>query len=329
MYGITGYAGTELMRLISTHPGFELVFAQSSSADGSRVGDIFPLLPRGGDVKVSREPEVENADIVFLSLPTGGSMQVVPSLLGKGIRVVDLGADYRLSPASLFESVYGIKHMDEENLELSTYGVTEIGRGRIGESALVANPGCYPTAALIALFPVADLIGGGVIIDAKSGTSGSGREPTQFNNHSEIGQNVRPYNPDRHRHKQEITSLLSQRGLDASAVTFVPHLVPLVRGIEESIYLPGTDSAAVLERLTSFYSGSKFVHVVKEASINMVLGTNNCVLQVEPTGNGTVIFAYIDNLLKGASGQAVQNANVMMGLPEESGLLLAGSGVGR
>ncbi len=328
VYGVTGYAGSELLRIISTHPSFELTFAQSGSASGARLGDIYPLLPAGAGIRVSAEPEVDGTDVAFLCLPAGESMSVVPKLVSKGIRVIDLGPDYRLKPASLFETVYGKKHSDPENLELSTYGVTELNREKISEAPVVANPGCYPTAALIALSPILDLINGSIIIDAKSGTSGSGKEPTQFNNHSEIGENIRPYNPNKHRHLPEISSHLSA-GEEYRDITFIPHLVPIVRGIEETIYLPGTACSGVISRLNSFYSGSKFVHVVDDASLNMVQGTNHCLLQVADLGSGTVIFSYIDNLGKGASGQAVQNANIMAGLPEETGLLHNGSGVGR
>lgn len=329
VYGVTGYAGSELMKIISAHPNLSLSFAQSSSASGAKVSDIFQFIARGGEVNISREPDPGDADIAFICLPPGESMRLVPGLIKKDVRVVDLGPDYRLKPASLFETVYGLSHSDPENLETSSYGVPELNKGQISEATLVSNPGCYPTAALLALYPVADLLTGNVIIDAKSGTSGSGKEPTQFNNHSEIGQNIRPYNPDRHRHKHEIVSFLSSFGVDGGNITFVPHLVPIVRGIEESIYLPGVDPVETADRLRSFYSKSRFVHVVGEGSLNMVQGTNHCLLQVEATGNGTVVFSYIDNLMKGASGQAVQNANVMMGLPEETGLIFGGTGIGR
>lgn len=329
VFGVTGYAGSELLKIISSHPNFDLTFAQSSSAAGSKVSDIFQLIGKGGDITICKEAEAVDADIVFTCLPPGESMKIIPRLVANDLRVVDLGPDYRLKPAALFESVYGQRHLDANNLETSAYGVSELNKGQISEAPLVANPGCYPTAALLALYPLADLIKGNVIIDAKSGTSGSGKEPSQFNNHSEIGQNIRPYNPDRHRHKHEISTFLAASGLNERNLTFIPHLVPIVRGIEETIYLPGVDFAEAAGRLRSFYEGARFVHVVKDGSINMIQGTNHCLLQVEETGNGTVVFSYIDNLLKGASGQAVQNANLMLGLPEDAGLMLGGSGVGR
>lgn len=329
IFGVTGYAGAELVRLISAHPSFDLSFAQSGSAKGAKLRDLYPALHSSGGMGIVSEPETSGTDIAFLCLPAGESMRVVPDLVRKGVRVVDLGPDYRLKPSSLFESVYRMKHTDAHNLEMSTYGITELNREKISEAMVVANPGCYPTAALIALSPIHDIIAGPVIIDAKSGTSGAGREPTQFNNHSEIGENIRPYNPNTHRHIPEITSFMSALSGSAPDITFVPHLVPIVRGIEETIYLPGTPYADVLGRLSSAYSDSRFVHVVADGSLNMVQGTNHCLLQVADSGMGTIVFAFIDNLVKGASGQAVQNANVMMGLPEESGLLLGGTGVGK
>lgn len=325
IYGVTGYAGTELLKLLSVHPAFELTFAQSAHAGGTRLNELYPTLPLAHDMAVSTVSDPCGAEIVFLSLPAGESMHIVPALLRNGSRVVDLGPDYRLKPAALFEAVYRAVHTDQENLETSAFGLTELNRRMISEAQVVANPGCYPTAALIALGPIRDIISGPVIIDAKSGTSGSGREPTQFNNHSEIGENIRPYSPTSHRHVHEITSYIGH----SSDLVFVPHLVPIVRGIEETIYLPGTPYEAVLGRLSSFYSGSKFVHIVSDGSLNMVIGTNHCILQLVDSGQGTVIFSYIDNLVKGAGGQAVQNANVMAGLPEETGLMLGGNGVGR
>ena len=329
IFGVTGYAGAELVRLISAHPSFELAFAQSNSAKGTRLRDLYPALRSTVGVEIVAEPEASGTDIAFLCLPAGESMRIVPDLLKRDVRVVDLGPDYRLKPSSLFEAVYKMKHTDVPNLETSTYGITELNRDKIGEAMIVANPGCYPTAALIALAPIHDIIAGPVIIDAKSGTSGSGKEPTQFNNHSEIGENIRPYSPNTHRHIHEITSFMTALSGSAPDLTFVPHLAPIVRGIEETIYLPGTPYGEVLGRLSSAYADSSFVHVVAEGSLNIVQGTNHCLLQVADTGKGTVVFAFIDNLVKGASGQAVQNANVMLGLPEETGLMFGGTGVGK
>jgi len=324
VYGATGYAGTELIRLIDTHPNFVLSFAQSSSAH-ARLGSLNPLLRKSGDVMLEREPRLNGVEAVFLSLPAGESMKIVPELLGGGRRVIDLGPDYRLKSAGLFESYYSLKHLDEGNLCQSIYGLTEVNRELVTEAMLVSNPGCYPTAALLPLYPVRDILSDPIIIDAKSGTSGAGKEPSPFTHHSEVAENIRPYHPNSHRHIPEICDML---GIGKEKLIFVPHLVPIVRGIEESIYLPGVEAGEVRERIEQQYSGSPFVSVVKNASLNLVLGTNHCLIEVTDAGSASLIFSYIDNLLKGAGGQAIQNANIMFGLQETAGLVHPQVGVG-
>ena len=330
VFGIGGYTGNELLRIIAGHPGLELSFAQSASMAGKKIRSIYPWL--NSEVVVSgREDfgEADGMDVAFLCMPAGASMKTVPKLIEAGVRVVDLGPDYRLHPASLFEQTYGMQHLDAVNLENSVYGLPEINRRMISEASIVANPGCYPTAALLSLLPIAPLISGPVIVDAKSGTSGAGKEPSQFTHHSEIAGNIAPYNVNRHRHMPEIKSLLDEAAGRKVGLTFVPHLVPIIRGIEETIYLPGTDAGEVGKKLASFYSDSPFVRAGIEGSLNLVSGTNYCVIDVRSTQDGTILLVFIDNLMKGASGQAVQNANIMLNLPETSGLLAGPTGVGR
>jgi N-acetyl-gamma-glutamyl-phosphate reductase len=328
--GVGGYTGYELLRIIDGHPGFEITYAQSEGMAGSRLGAFYPWM-RQGDVTVSGKGDfssVSDCDVVFTSLPAGESMKVIPRLIESGLRIVDLGPDYRLHDTSNFEQFYGMKHTDRKNLEKSVYGLTEIMRGMISEASLVANPGCYPTAALLALLPVADLIGGSVVIDAKSGTSGAGKEPTAQTHHPDIAENIRPYSVNKHRHIAEINEMLAVSGKCLSPI-FVPHLVPIVRGIEETIYLFDTDASAVAEKLHSYYRDSNFVHTGSNCSLNMVCSSNHCMIEVTEAGRNTIVMVFIDNLVKGASGQAVQNANIMLSLPEDAGLRFGPSGVGR
>ncbi len=330
IFGVGGYTGNELLRILAGHPGLELSYAQSASLAGRALRGIYPWIE--SDIVISGRDDFSNAegiDVAFLCMPAGSGMKMVPRLLDAGVRIVDLGPDYRLRPASLFEQTYGMQHLDAGNLQNSVYGLTEINRRMISEAGIVANPGCYPTAALLSLVPIAELISGPVIIDAKSGTSGAGREPSQSTHHSEIAGNVMPYNVNSHRHIPEMTCMLEEVAGRKVSLTFVPHLVPVVRGIEETIYLPGTDGAEVRRKLSSFYAGSPFVRVGIEGSLNMVSGTNYCVMDIREGADGTILLVFIDNLMKGASGQAVQNANVMLNLPETSGLLAGPTGVGR
>ncbi|MEM3852019.1 MAG: N-acetyl-gamma-glutamyl-phosphate reductase [Methanomassiliicoccales archaeon] len=326
IYGISGYTGMEMLKLLDSHPCFSIEVAQSRQFDGKKVKALTPLPVACGEVEISSSP-AEVPDVAFLCLPAGDSMKLTPSLVERGAKVVDLSPDYRLHPAGVYEKIYGIKHTDPEGLDAAVYGLSEVMASEIASARIVANPGCYPTAALLALFPLAEKIEGPVIIDAKSGTSGSGKEPTAFNHHAEVAENVKQYSVGKHRHIPEIERQLRGAGL-TSEIMFVPHLVPLVRGLMTSIYLPSMDASEALTTLRSYYGGSHFVHVVEEASLKAVTGTNHCLLQISAVGGGCVIFSCIDNLLKGASGQAVQNANLMSGLPEETGLLRPSVGTG-
>ncbi|MCL4346592.1 MAG: N-acetyl-gamma-glutamyl-phosphate reductase [Candidatus Thermoplasmatota archaeon] len=328
--GAGGYTGYELIRIINTHPGLELAYVQSEGLAGRPVSSVYPWMKN--DTVFSPRDELKglfDTDIVFTCLPAGESMKIIPQLVDSGLRVVDLGPDYRLHPASAFESVYKTKHTDARNLQNSVYGLTEINRSMISEASVVANPGCYPTAALLALVPLSDIVGGSIVIDAKSGTSGAGKEPTLFTHHSEIGENIRPYSVNTHRHIAEISEVLSNITGRTQPFMFVPHLVPIVRGIEETIYLYDTDASEAEKRLSSFYADSPFVHIEHDCSLNMVSASNHCFIDVRQAGSNTILLVFIDNLMKGASGQAVQNANIMLSFPEDAGLTAAPSGVGR
>lgn len=325
VYGITGYTGMELLKLLEMHPSMKLTAAQSRERKWNNVGELHPAIRRSASVPI-RESIDDPPELVFLCLPAGEAMKIGPALLSAGCRVVDLSPDYRLN-AQQYSSTYGMEHLDAAGLQYAAYGLTELNRGKVEEASIVANPGCYATAALLALAPLAPKLKGTVIIDAKSGTSGSGKDATPFNHHSEVAENIKPYSINKHRHIPEISGYLSSLGSDPELI-FVPHLVPIVRGLMATIYLPQMPAELALQMLTKMYRESMFVHVVRNAALKHVVGTNQCLIQVEKAGEGCILISCIDNLLKGASGQALQNANVMVGLPEESGLILPGTGTG-
>jgi N-acetyl-gamma-glutamyl-phosphate reductase len=331
--GANGYLGGELLRLLSYHPTLELTVAVSRSQAGKTVGDVAPNAERFSDIVLRAEPDGLDADVAFLAQGAGEAMKVVPSLLERGIRVVDLGPDYRLPLASEYARVYGREHTDAEHLSMAAYGLPELFRESIQRARLVANPGCYPTATLLAVAPLAEAgeIAGPVIVDAKSGTSGSGAQPTSGSHHPEAALTVMPYGTPEHRHAPEMAAALGRLGGHAEVpLVFVPHLVPLVRGILCTIYaapLPGVDAGRWAELYAKRYEGSRFVRVGGVPKLPWAHGTNRCYLSVQFAGGAPVVFSAIDNLGKGGAAQAIQNANLMLGFDESTGLLHPGFGV--
>lgn len=330
--GVTGYLGGELARLLSVHPSLSLVGAVSRSAAGKTLADCCPYLPDGKSTPVHENPSELDCDLAFLALPSGEAMRHVPGLLERGIRVIDLSADYRLKDPQEYERTYGAPHADPEGLERSVYGLTEPFRDAIRGASLVANPGCYPTAFLLPALP---LIRAGwqpehLVVDAKSGTSGAGAAPTAGTHHPTVAGDVHPYGGGHHRHLPEIRQEIARGTGRAPAITFVPHLVPIVRGILCSIYAPGVSPEAVpklAEVLASAYGTEPFVRIGPVPHIPWAVGSNRCDIGIEASEGAAVIFSVIDNLLKGGAGQAVQNANLMLGRPEAEGLPVGGLGL--
>lgn len=330
--GANGYLGGELLRLLSYHPNLEVTQAVSRTQAGKTVGEVLPNVERFGDVVLSENVGSVDADIAFLSQGAGEAMTVVPSLLERGVRVVDLGPDYRLPDAKEYERVYGREHVDPEHLSEAVYGIPELFGGAVRSARLVANPGCYPTATLLALAPLVEAgeLHGPVVVDAKSGTSGSGAQPAATSHHPEASQTVRPYGTPEHRHVPEMAAAFGRLGFGPVPLVFVPHLVPLVRGILCSIYAPnsaGTDPARWAELYSQRYHGSPFVRVGGVPRLPWAQGTNRCYLCVQSVGGTPVVFSAIDNLGKGGAAQAIQNANLMLGLAESAGLAHPGFGV--
>jgi N-acetyl-gamma-glutamyl-phosphate reductase len=338
--GPTGYTGLELIELIARHPSMTLEYLASARTPGPRIDAEFPRLRgRMGGASPQCEPIDHDSiaarckgGLAFLCLPHEAAMLHTPELLTRGVKVVDLSAAYRIKDIAVYEKAYGHHHTDHANLAHAVYGLTEIAREQVKGATLVANPGCYPTAAAIAILPLlrAGVIdSSSIIINAASGVSGAGREPKPHTTLVEAGENYSAYGIGTHRHQPEINQTLHLHGKgpddsDGGAL-FVPHLLPIERGILETIYArpssPHVDTARVMEILTHAYAKEPFVTVRAEAPmLRDVNRTNQVHVNARVIGGRVVVVAAIDNLVKGASGQAVQNANVMLGLEETAGL---------
>jgi N-acetyl-gamma-glutamyl-phosphate reductase len=321
--GATGYTGQELIRLLARHPGVRLTLATSSSA--ASAARRLPALGRRWDGAITPlDPDAlaREADLVFLALPDAAAAELAPGLVDAGVRVIDLSGAFRLRDAAERARWYPETRRVPDGI---AYGLTERERDAVASARLVANPGCYPTASLLPLGPLADagllVAGRDVIVDAKSGVSGAGKTPSERTHFSEVHGSLSAYGVFGHRHGAEIEQGLGRQ------VTFTPHLVPLDRGILATIYVrlsDGTTEEAVGEVYQAAYGDEPFIRLVGDAlpEIKHVAHTNFCDIgwRVDPSGRAIVI-SVIDNLLKGASGQAVQNMNVMLGLPETAGLL--------
>lgn len=342
--GATGYTGSELLRLLLRHPEVELLAVTSRGESGRAVSDYFPAL-RGVcqlDFAPVDTPLLSHSDLVFFATPNGTAMQEAPALLAAGARVIDLAADFRLRDAELWSSWYGMTHACPGLLSKAVYGLPEIHRAALSGARLVANPGCYPTAVALGFLPLIEsgLVDPGFLVaDVKSGVSGAGRQAKTGLLMAEVGESFKAYSVAGHRHQPEICQTLRQRqpeGASAINLTFVPHLVPMIRGIEATLYARldasvGTQSAEQLQRLyEERYQNEPFVDVMPPGSApetRSVRGTNLCRLAVTVPdartggdGRTLVVQSVIDNLVKGAAGQAVQNMNLMFGLTETAGL---------
>jgi N-acetyl-gamma-glutamyl-phosphate reductase len=334
--GGSGYIGAELSGLLVNHPGMEMVEIASHTHAGSKVADVQPALGAFTDIRYCKTlSEDSEAELVFVATEYGSSMEQVPGLLARGKKVIDMSGDYRFTDPELYRKWYGIEHKDPKNLPGRVYGIPELFRDRVAGASMVANPGCYPTGSILALAP---LLASGIIdpddiiIDAKSGTSGAGVQPTPFTHHARCAQNIEPYKIGTHRHTPEIASVLGEVSGKEVDVTFVPHLTPMVRGIELTIYtkLAGpAEPKDIAAAYNEFYKGSRFVRLVPTIpTVPTVVGSNFCDLGFAFAGkNRLVVVGAIDNLVKGGSGQAIQNANLMFGLEETSGLWFPGMGI--
>ncbi|HET6947303.1 MAG TPA: N-acetyl-gamma-glutamyl-phosphate reductase [bacterium] len=330
--GVSGYGGGELARLLAGHPEVELVHLTAESRAGEAMAELYPNL-RGFTDAVTAPTDVErtarDSDVVFIALPNGKAMAMAPSIVPHA-RVIDLGADFRFRDPLVYEQWYKTPHACPDLLESSAYGLTEFRRAEIRRSRITGNPGCYPTAALLAVLPFLQsgtVESSGVIIDAKSGVSGAGRSATLGTHFSEVNENVKPYSVAGHRHTPEIEQELSALTGAQVAVTFTPHLIPMTRGILATAYLhvhDGLTTEGATAILQEAYATEPFVRVLTDGlpQTKATSGSNFCdvAVRVDPRTRTAIAMAALDNLVKGASGQAIQNMNVMLGLPEELGL---------
>ncbi|PKQ29789.1 MAG: N-acetyl-gamma-glutamyl-phosphate reductase [Actinobacteria bacterium HGW-Actinobacteria-10] len=332
--GAPGYAGIELTRLVLGHPEMHLAIVTSAAEAGRRIDDVYPQLSGLTDLAYT-EPDVgtiaEGAHLVFLAVPHTAALAIAPALLGAGLTVVDASADYRLQDAATYESWYGTEHTSPELLSSAVYGLPELDRSGLAGARLVACPGCYPTAALLAAAPALEagiVTGDRVLIDAKSGVSGAGRSASAGTHFPTVNESLQPYKVSTHRHTPEIEQGLSRAAGRTVGAVFVPHLVPMTRGLLATVYLDlvasmSTDAVVALYR--ERYEGEPFIRVHdvgRMPSTAEVRGTNRAHIGIAVDPSGVLVVACaIDNLVKGTAGQAVQCANLALGFPETAGLI--------
>jgi len=328
--GGSGYGGVELLRILSKHPQAQLVAITSRKEAGIRVADAFPSLRGSIDMRFSdpSATDFSGCDVVFFATPTGVAMQQAPMLLEAGVRVIDLAADFRLQDLQEWKKWYGTQHACPALVPESVYGLPELNRERISKARIVGVPGCYATAIQLGFLPMVEagaVDALGLIADAKSGVSGAGRRTEVHLLFSEAADNLKAYGVSGHRHLPEILSGLTQAAGRRVEVTFIPHLTPMIRGIHATLYARLTKEVDLQALYEERFSREPFVDVLpagSEPDTRSVRGANMCRVAVHrPRGGDTVVvLSVIDNLVKGAAGQAVQNMNLMFGLTESMGL---------
>ena len=332
--GATGYTGAELLRLILNHPELHLEVVTSRTEKGKTVAEFFPWLHGHIDLTFS-EPDIDNlreCDVVFFATPHATAMHQVPVLLEAGAKVIDLSADFRLKDAAIWADWYGEQHACPELLREAVYGLPEVNRELIKAASLVANPGCYPTAVQLGFLPLLEsklVDPNSLIADAKSGVSGAGRKENMATQYCEAADSFKAYSVPGHRHLPEIKQGLEAVQRGAVQLVFVPHLTPMIRGIHATLYARLLDSSVDLQQVfEQRYQKEAFVDVMPLGShpdTRSVRGANMCRLAWHrpQDGDTVVILAVEDNLVKGAAGQAIQNLNIMFGLPETTGLSIS------
>jgi len=335
--GATGYAGEELIKILLKHPGVKITYICAKIDKPQKFLDIFPWADGKCDLlcdNIDLKAIEKKADVVFLALPHKTSMEFVPSLLKAGKVVIDLSADYRLEDTDVYQKWYATEHRDRENIKNAVYGLPELYKDKIKKAKFIANPGCYPTAAILSLAPLlknklceTDV----VIVDTKSGYSGAGRKGPDDPFWQQIKDNFRAYKVDLHQHSPEINQELSKQAGKDVKIIFVPHLLPIERGILETIYVSASHKSEVtahklIDMYKKFYHDAPFVRIKKEGEfpqLKDVQHTNFCDIAVKVSEDKKfiIIISAIDNLIKGAAGQAVQKMNIIYGLKETEGLL--------
>lgn len=334
IFGGSGYGGSELLRILLFHPWAEIAFVTAGERAGKMVSEVHRNFRGITDLQFVTESEglgeSRSVDAVFLALPHGKAMELVPSL-PEGLRVIDLSGDFRLSDPKEFFGFYGFEHSSHELQSRFVYGLSEVNGEKIKRASHISNPGCFATATILALFPLASegLIDGRVVVDAKTGSSGSGIKPVDNTHHPQRSNSFYAYKPFKHQHIPEIKESLARSGSGAEDLIFMTHSLPVSRGIYASCYLTlktemsENDLRQVFEKA---YAGRPFIRISDEPpNINWTKMTNYCDLSLHVSGREVAVFSAIDNLVKGAAGQAVQNLNLMCGFDETTGLEFPGT----
>ena len=328
--GASGYSGAELLRLLASRKDVTLLHADAATSAGKRIADVYPALDAVGDREYTSVGSAleDPVDVAFVELPSGEAMHIVPKLLRIAGRVIDLGGDFRL-PVDLYEQYYGHPHAAPELLPEAVYGLPEINHDKIASARLIANPGCYPTSVILALLPALQrgfISPENIVINSLSGITGAGRSANVELSFSEINENIRAYKIGTHQHVPEIATVLNNATGKGISFSFVPHLVPLNRGIYTTIHATLSSSvteAEIASAYREFYPDDAFVRIAGTIpQLKNVTGTNYCEINVRkhPTTNQLIMISIIDNLIKGAAGQAIQNMNIACGLPHYAGL---------
>lgn len=332
--GATGYVGIELIRLLMNHPSIKLKALSSVSFEGQDIQDIYPNLLNILDLECANSEEViKQCHVIFIALPHGLSEPIVFECIKSNKICIDLGADFRLTSEELYKQWYGKAYEMKEIHKDAVYGLPEVYKEEISKASIIANPGCYPTSAVLGLIPLFKnncVNKDSIVIDAKSGTTGAGREPSRVTHFSECNENILAYGIGTHRHIPEIEQTLSQVGKEEVTVTFTPHLIPVNRGILSTIYCQLSDMLDINEihqMYKDYYKTEKFVRILsvgQTANIRNVTHSNYCDISIhmDPRTRKLIIVSAIDNMIKGAAGQAIQNMNIRMGFKEEEGLML-------
>jgi N-acetyl-gamma-glutamyl-phosphate reductase len=331
--GGTGYTGGEALRLLLQHPEVSVIETTSRSHAGKRVDEIHPNLSSHTDLTFQDEDLGrlnEEADVLFFGLPHGVSMDKIAQLDLDATNAIDLGADFRLDSASTYEHVYEENHVAPELLDEAVYGLTEFNRDAISDASLVACPGCFPTGALLAILPLvrSGQVEDRIIVDSKTGSSGSGRSASSATHHPERAMDFRAYSVFQHRHEWEIKQESERQAQEEFDITFTPHSAPMIRGIYTTAYLTLTsdlDRSTVEQHYKNAYSDAPLVRIVDRPRSTVVESTCMGDVAVKVDGDNVIALSAIDNLLKGAGGQGVQNMNLMFDLPEDTGLTYAGT----
>jgi len=331
--GATGYTGSELVRILTNHPNIEITMITSESRAGELFSDVHPFLQGIADQKLVSIKDIDTyeLDLVFLALPHGVSMDFVKRFKDKSFKIIDLSGDFRLSSKEVYEEWYKLNHIFPEGIEKAVFGSPELYFDKIKDANLIANPGCFPTSAILGLAPLlkANLIEEDrIIVDSKTGVTGAGIKAKTVNMYSNVNDNFKAYGLKNHRHTIEMQGILDEVSGKETLIQFTPHLLPVDRGILTTIYArpkADMDEIKLKELYTAFYENAPFVRLRKqEPAIKDVRGTNYCDLYItyDKRTNMVIVISVIDNLIKGAAGQAVQNMNIMFNLDESKGLNL-------